>query len=64
MTKTDIDKKLININTKIASNKTKHIEADKKLNDLTKRLQKYQKKNMIFCKVKCILQAMMVIKTF
>ena len=37
VTKTDIDKKLININKKIISNKTKHIEADKKLTDLTKK---------------------------
>ena len=34
--KSDIDKKLINVNKKITSNKTKHIEADKKLTDLTK----------------------------
>ena len=61
--KTDIDKKLININKKIASNKAKYIEADKKLTDLTKEVayqkkdmknirnisEKYQKKDMIFC---------------
>ena len=37
-----------NIKKKITSNKTKHIEADKKLTNLTKKLHKYQKKNMIF----------------
>ena len=47
--KSVIDKKLINVNKKITLNETKHIEADKKLTDLTKKLQKYQKKNMIFC---------------
>ena len=36
--KSDIDKKLININKKITSNKTKHKEADKKLTDLTKKV--------------------------
>ena len=47
--KSVIDKKLIDVNKKIALNETKHIEADKKLTDLTKKLHKYQKKNMIFC---------------
>ena len=32
VSKSDIDKKLINIHKKITSNKTKHIEADKKAN--------------------------------
>ena len=36
--KSDIDRKLININKKITSSKTKHIEADKKLIDLTKQV--------------------------
>ena len=39
--KPEIDKKLININKKITPNKAKHIEADKKPTDLTKRLHKY-----------------------
>ena len=47
--KSVIDKKLIDVNKKIALNETKHIETDKKLTDLTKKLHKYQKKNMIFC---------------
>ena len=47
--KTDIDKKLININKNITSNKAKHIEADKKLTDLIKKFHKYQKKDIIFC---------------
>ena len=42
--KPDIDEKLINIDNKITSNKTKHIEAVKKLTDLEKKLHKYQKK--------------------
>ena len=55
-------KRLLNINKKITSNETKYIEADKKLTDLTKKLLKYQAKDIIFCKVECILQAMMAIK--
>ena len=55
-------KRLLNINKKITSNKTKYIEADKKLTDLTKKSLKYQIKYIIFCKVECILQAMMAIK--
>ena len=47
--KSVIDKKLIDVNKKIALNETKHIETDKKLTDLTKKSHKYQKKNMIFC---------------
>ena len=57
--KSDIDKKLININEKITSNKTKHIEAD-----LTKKVSQISKKDMIFCWVECTLQVMMVIKSF
>ena len=55
-------KRLLNINKKITSNKTKYIEADKKLTDLTKKSLKYQIKYIIFCKAECILQAMMAIK--
>ena len=55
-------KRVLNINKKITSNKTKYIEVDKKLTDLTKKSLKYQTKDIIFCKVKCILQAMMDIK--
>ena len=55
-------KRLLNINKKITSNKTKDIEADKKLTDLTKKSLKYQIKYIIFCKVECILQAMMAVK--
>ena len=35
-TKSSMTEKLININKKITSNKTKHIEGDKKLTDLAK----------------------------
>ena len=48
MTKTDIDKKLININKKNHSNKTKHIEAEKKLTDLTKKIAKISEKGFDF----------------
>ena len=44
--KPDIDEKLINIDNKITSNKTKHIEAVKKLTGLEKKLYKYQKKRI------------------
>ena len=46
--KSDIDKKLININKKITSNKTKHIEADKKLTDLAKRVAQISAKGYDF----------------
>ena len=55
-------KRVLNINKKITSNKTKYIEVDKKLTDLTKKSLKYQTKDIIFCKVECTLQAMMDIK--
>ena len=40
--KTDFDDKLKNINKKVTSNKTRHMEVTKKLNDLAKKLPKYQ----------------------
>ena len=61
---TDFDNKLKNINKKATSNKTKYVEANKKLTDLTKTLHKYQNKDMIFCQVECILQMTMVITVF
>ena len=36
--KSGIDKKLININKKITSNKTKHVEAEKKITNLTNKV--------------------------
>ena len=48
MNKTDICKKLININKKITSNKTNHIEADKKLTDLTKKVAQISEKGYDF----------------
>ena len=47
--KSDINKKPINSNKKVTSNKTKHIEADKKLTDLTKNVEQISRKNIIFC---------------
>ena len=41
--KSNSDKKLININEKTSSKKTKHKETDKKLTDLTKKLHKFKK---------------------
>ena len=35
--KTDFDSKLNNLNIKINSNQAKHVEVDKKLDDLTKK---------------------------
>ena len=46
--KSDVDKKLINIDKKITSNKIKHIEADKKLTDLTNKFGQISEKDMIF----------------
>ena len=46
--KTDIDKKLTNINKKITSNKTKHTETDKKLTDLTKNVAQISEKGYDF----------------
>ena len=45
--KSDIDKRLININ-KITSNKTKHIEPEEELTNLTKKLHKHQKRIQCF----------------
>ena len=55
---------LKNLDEKVTlSNKTKHIEAEKKITDLTNKL-KYRKKNRNLCFVECILQAIMVIRIF
>ena len=40
---------MININKKMTSNKTKHIEADKKLTDLTKKVAQILEKGYVFC---------------
>ena len=45
--KSDSDKRLININ-KITSNKTKHIDAEEELTNLTKKLHKHQKRIQCF----------------
>ena len=45
----DFDKKLKILIKKVTSNKKRHVEAEKKLIDLTKKLHKYQQKDMLFC---------------
>ena len=47
--KKDFDVRLKILNKKVSSNKTIHAEAEKKLTDLSKRLNEYQKKDIIFC---------------
>ena len=44
--------------------KKKHVEHEKKISDLKIKLPKYQRKDMIFYQVECILQVKMVIKFF
>ena len=43
----DFDKE--SLNKKITSNKTKHVEVERKLTDLIKKFHKYEKNNIIFC---------------
>ena len=45
---TDFDNKLKNINKKVTPNKTKHVEAEKKLNDLTKKVAHISEKGYDF----------------
>ena len=61
---TDFSNELKHVNKKISSNKTKHVEAEKKLSDLRKKMQKYQNKDMIFCQVDCYLQVTMLSEVF
>ena len=42
--KTDFDDKLKKLNKKVTSNKTKHIEAEKKLTDLTNKVAQTSEK--------------------
>ena len=49
---------------KFTSNKTKHVDVEKKLTDLTKELHNYRKKGMLSCLVEYILQLMMVIRNY
>ena len=56
VSKTDFDIKLINFNRKITLNKTKYLEFQKKLNNLTTNI-------IIFSYVEFILQVMMVLRT-
>ena len=48
---TGFDDELKKLNKKVTSNKTKHVETEKKLTSLANRdiKHKYQKKNTIFC---------------
>ena len=48
---TSFDDELKKLNKKVTSNKTKHVETEKKLTSLANRVikHKYQKKNTIFC---------------
>ena len=46
--RTDFDDKLKNLNKKVTSNKTKHLETEKKLIDLTNKTAQISKKDMIF----------------
>ena len=45
---TDFDNKLENLNKKVTSNKSEHVEAKKKLTGIRKKLRMYQKKDF-FC---------------
>ena len=44
-TTTDFDNKLISFNKRINSNKTKHVLIENELNELSKKLRKYQQKD-------------------
>ena len=48
MKKTDFDDKLKNLNEKVTSNKTKYIEAEKKITDLTNKVSEMAKKGCDF----------------
>ena len=42
--KSDIDRKLININKKVTANKTKHVAAEKKITALTNKVEQISEK--------------------
>ena len=52
--KSDIDKILINIDTKNTSNKTKHIKADKKLTLLTRKVARMSEKRYEMFLLQCL----------
>ena len=56
--KTDFDDKIKKKNKKVTSNKTKHIEAGKKITDLTNKVTQISEKGYDF------LQTVMVIRIF
>ena len=55
----DFNGKLININKKVTSNKTKHIEGENEINELSKKLNYYRQKGIMICWVEFILQTIM-----
>ena len=59
---TDFDDKLRYINKNVTSNKIKHVAAEKKLNNLSKKINYYQQKIIYFSWIECVSQAIMVYK--
>ena len=59
---TDFDDKLRYINKNVTSNKIKHVAAEKKLNNLSKKKNYYQQKIIYFSWIECVSQAIMVYK--
>ena len=47
--KADIDNILKNLNRKVTSNKTKYVETEKKITDLTDKVAQISVKGYIFC---------------
>ena len=58
------DNKLKNINKKVTQNKTKHVEAENKLNYLTKKVAHISEKGYDFLLGRIFLQVIMVIRIF
>ena len=50
--KTDFDSKLKDLNIKVNSNKAKHVEVDKKLDDLKKKVDMIRKRIWFFVRYK------------
>ena len=59
--KNKFDDKLKKLNEKVTSNKTKHVEAEKKITNLTNKNKQTSEKGY---DLECILQAMMIIRIF
>ena len=62
--KTEFDDKLKNLNEKVTSKKTKHLEAERKFTDLTNKVVQTSEKGYDFCYEKCLLQMMVDITFF